>query len=242
MSKWLLSILYLIVSLFLTRLIPFSAFFRNLDTMVHEFSHAVTTLLLSGSVLSVELHADHSGVTYFRLASSWSHLPIALSGYIGASLFALLLFYLQSAGKQKLGLWLMTGIALALLAFYVHSGFGFRWLIGFIALNALVLLQKKDWIRSVYYGLLAFLTLEESAMGPFTLVLNSLDGSRSAGDASSLERITGFPALLWSIVFLLFALACVGRSLQLFVRTVSGPSAAAAKRRDGIWPKRRMDV
>lgn len=242
MNKWLMSILYLVVSIFLTRLIPFSSFFRNLDTMIHEFSHALMALLLSGNVLSVELHADHSGVTYFRLASSWSHLPVAISGYIGASLFALLLFYLQFAKRQKLGLILMTLIAAVLLLFYVHSGFGVTWLIGFIALNVLVYLQRKDWIRNGYFGLLAFLSLEESAMGPFTLVLNSVQNGRTAGDAYSLEEITGIPALIWSVGFLIAALACVGRSLQLFGRTVNGPSSSPAKRGTGAWSNKRLDV
>ncbi|THF74850.1 M50 family metallopeptidase [Cohnella fermenti] len=242
MTRWLKPILYLLLSVFLTRLIPFSSFFRNLDTMVHEFSHAVMALVLSGDVQRVELHADHSGVTYFRLASSWSHLPIALAGYIGASLFALLLFRLQASGKQKLGLILMSGIAALLLILYVHSGFGVYWLIGFLALNILALcLKKQEWLRNGYYGLLAFLTLEESAMGPVTLVLNSLDNSRSAGDAYSLQEITGLPALLWSIVFLLVALACVSRSLQLFAGSPSRPSARRSKG-SGIWSRQRMDI
>ncbi|WP_338130505.1 M50 family metallopeptidase [Cohnella ginsengisoli] len=139
MGKWLMTLLYLAVSVFLTRLIPFSSFFRNLDTTMHEFSHALTALLLSGQVLGIELHSDHSGVTYTRLASSWSSLPVSMSGYIGASLFSLLLFALHRRQAQRLGLALIVAVAAVMLVLFVHGGFGMAWLAIFIALTGTML-------------------------------------------------------------------------------------------------------
>lgn len=69
MNKWLKTLLFLAGSALLTRFIPFSSLFRNLDTMFHEFGHALVTLLLSGSVLRIELYPDHSGVTYSAIAA-----------------------------------------------------------------------------------------------------------------------------------------------------------------------------
>lgn len=94
MNKWLKTLLFLAGSAFLTRLIPFSSLFRNLDTMVHEFGHALMTLLLSGSVLRIELYADHSGVTYSAIGAGAQAILVSLAGYTLASLFSLLLFYL----------------------------------------------------------------------------------------------------------------------------------------------------
>jgi hypothetical protein len=48
----------MLITAFLTRFIPFSEFFRNVDTLVHELSHALVTLLLSGSVMFINLYAD----------------------------------------------------------------------------------------------------------------------------------------------------------------------------------------
>ncbi len=216
LNKWLKTALYLVASVFLTRLIPFSSFFRNLDTMVHEFSHALVTLLLSGRVLSIELHSDHSGVTYSRLASEWSSLPVSLAGYVGASLFALLLFYLYHRGLQRLGLGLVTALAAITLILYVHTGFGVVWLIGFIALSGLMIWVRPEWIRNFYYLLIAFLSLEESAMGPISLVLYALNDSSRAGDASNLQELTGIPALLWALLFVAVSLGCVTRALHYF--------------------------
>jgi hypothetical protein len=218
MRKWLLTIVYLVVSVFLTQLIPFSSFFRNVDTMVHEFSHAVVTLLLSGQVLRIELHADHSGVTYSRLASGWSQVPVSLAGYIGASLFSMLLFYLYYRGRLKLGLALVSIIALLSLILYVHSGYGFVWLIVFAALNSLAWRFANGVVQRIYYLLLAFLSLEESAVGPFSLVLYALQDASRAGDATGLAQATGMPALLWALLFVVVSLSCATRALAYFFK------------------------
>lgn len=217
MGKWLLTLLYLAVSVFLTRLIPFSSFFRGLDTMIHEFCHALVALLLSGRVLGIELHADHSGVTYTLLGSTWSSLPVSMAGYIGASLFSMLLFMLYVRRAEKLGLALTLAVAAIMLILFVHGGYGMSWLAIFIALTA-VMLFVDSRLRSFYYLLLAFLSLEESALGPITLALAALSRPSAAGDASNLADATGVPAILWALLFVLVALACATRSLQLFIR------------------------
>ncbi|MBB6674755.1 M50 family metallopeptidase [Cohnella nanjingensis] len=226
MNKWFLTILYLVVSVFLTRFIPFSSYFRNLDTMIHEFSHALVTLLVSGRVLRIELHADHSGVTYSMIPSSWGQLLVSMAGYVGASLFALLMFKLHSRQQQKLGLGLITGIALIMLLLYVHSGFGAYWLAGFIALNVFAFFVRPAF-RNFYYLLLAFLSLEESAMGPFSLAMYAFEDSARAGDATNLQHYTGLPALVWSIGFTLFALWCATLALRIFSKEKGGRSASA---------------
>jgi len=217
MSRWLITILFLLGSAFLTRLIPFSSFFRSLDTMIHEFGHALMTLLLSGRVLNMELYADHSGVTYSTMNHSWHVIPIALAGYMTASLFAMLLFYLHYKKNQKLGLTLVTFIALFTLLLFVRQGFGVIWLIGFIALNLIVLLLSGN-VQKYYYLFLAFLTLEESVVGPAYLVLYAVTKPGSAGDATNLSDFTLLPALVWAIFFVLFALWCASHALRFFFK------------------------
>jgi len=216
MSKWLMTVLFLAGSAFLTRLIPFSSFFRNLDTMIHEFGHAAATLLTSGRVLRIELNPDHSGVTYSTLASSWSVFPVALSGYVIASLFALLMFYLYHKRNYKMGLILITLIAIAMLALFVHRGFGVLWLTGFVALNAIVYFLGETATK-YYFLALSFLTLEESVAGPLFLAVHAVASPEEAGDAANLARITSIPPLVWALVFSLFSLWCAKEALGLFL-------------------------
>lgn len=217
MNKWLKTVLFLVGSAFLTRLIPFSSLFRNLDTMIHEFGHALMTLLLSGSVLRIELYADHSGVTYSAIQDGGKAILVSLSGYLIASLFALLLFYLYSKGRYDWGLILATSVALIMLVLYVRGSFGVMWLSGFIILNVLMLVLWKR-ASKYYYLLLAFLTLEESVMGCFFLVYAAALSPSRAGDASNLARMTAVPAIFWAILFLAFSLLCAKQALGLFFK------------------------
>ncbi|MBN2979846.1 M50 family metallopeptidase [Cohnella algarum] len=218
MNKWALTVIYLLACAFLTRLIPFSSFFRTVDTLVHEFGHAAVTLLMSGRVLSIELHADHSGLTRSLLQGQWKFVPVTLAGYIAASLFAVLLFWLYDRGRLRTGLAVCSSIALATLVFFVRSGYGTTWLIGFVALNLAVLLIRKAWLTKTYYLLVAFLSLEESVLGPAFLVYASVTRPAASGDAYGMQNLTGVPAVAWALLFLGVALLCARSSLRLFLK------------------------
>ncbi|PZE19322.1 M50 family metallopeptidase [Paenibacillus xerothermodurans] len=212
--NWVKTALFLIGSAVLTRLIPFSSFFRSLDTMVHEFGHALVTLALSGQVMYIELFANHSGLTYTRVMNNWSQIPISLSGYITASLFAVFLFKLRARDKHRLGLQLITLVATISLVLFVRNEYGMMWLIGFILLNIIMLALMPRWLSSGYYLLLAFLTLEESVLGPISLIVYAWENPAAAGDATNLAELTAMPAIAWAVLFTLFALGCAKSAIQ----------------------------
>lgn len=215
MNKWLKACVFLIGAAVLTRLIPFSDWFRMLDTMVHELGHAVVTLLASGQVLRIELHPDHSGVTYSVLASGWSQFAVSLAGYTSASLFAVAMFFGYSRQQQAAGLVLISMLALISLLLFVRSGYGRGWLILFVLVNAAFFLWGGR-IRNFYYLLLSFLCLEESVLGPVTLLLNSIVSPSQAGDATNLAQLTGVAPLVWSLIFVMISLLCALSALQLY--------------------------
>ncbi len=233
MNKWLKAFLFLTGAAILTRLIPFSDWFRMLDTMIHELGHAVMTLLMSGRVLRIVLNPDHSGVTYSVLASSgWSQVAVSLSGYISASLFAIALFYGRYKQQQRAGIVIISVIALVMMILFVRSGYGLWWLVLFIVVN-LVFFFIGGRILNFYYLLLAFLCLEESVMGPFTLLLRSFTDPNQAGDASNLAQITIMPAFAWSLLFFIISLFCAMSSLQLFWRD-RGQNRQAKRAKDTV--------
>ncbi|KKO52662.1 M50 family metallopeptidase [Paenibacillus sp. DMB20] len=217
MNKWLKTVLYLVGAAVLTRLIPFSSWFRIMDTMVHELGHAVATLLASGRVLSIELNPDHSGTTYSVLASGWKTVAVSLAGYMSASLFSVLLFYGHARRKQGEGLLLVSGLALLMIVLFVRNSYGIWWLSIFIVAT-LVFYFLGPRVRNFYYLLLAFLCLEESVMGPVSLLLYAITQPARAGDAANLANQTVIPAVAWALLFLLFSLWCAKLALQLFWR------------------------
>ncbi len=225
MSRWILTLSLLAGSFVLTEWLPFSPYLRYMDTMIHEFGHAAATLLLSGQVMYIHLYEDHSGITLSAVQSGWRVIPIALSGYMIASLFAALLFRLHKHGQHRLGLFLITAIASASLILFVRNEFGVQWLLGFLALNTVAFLVPIGFLRVGYYLLLAFLTLVESVMGAVTITVAAWTQPAQAGDAANLAAATGIPAIAWGLLFLVFALACAKRAIGHFV----------PPRKRGIW-------
>ncbi|MFS0727282.1 M50 family metallopeptidase [Paenibacillus sp. 1P07SE] len=217
MRKWSAVLLVVAGILVITRLLPFSSFFRMLDTMVHEFGHAAATLLLSGHVERIELNSDHSGVTYSALSTRWRMILASLAGYPAASLFSVLLMYLFHKRKQAVGLMILTVMAAVMLLFFVRSGYGVWWLSGFGVLNIVILFLGPK-VQNFYYLFLAVLALTESLVSTLFLLLAALIEPATAGDAANLQRLTGLPAVLWAGLFAAVALWCVRAGLQLLVQ------------------------
>jgi len=216
MKAWLKFGVILLVTAFLTRFVPFSDFFRNVDTLVHELSHAVVTLLLSGDVRVIYLFADQSGVTYAAYSSAWKAIPISLAGYIGSALFSVLLFKLYAARKERTGLLIVAILAALGLILFVRNGYGMLWCGGYAALTFVIYMIAPPWLQKGYYLLIAFICLVESALSPLILIWLSLVDPSSAGDAAGLRGVTYVPAFVWSLVFMAVSLLCAKKSVQLF--------------------------
>lgn len=217
MLRWIMVLGILLVSFVMTRLIPFSSYFRNINTMIHELGHAMAALLTSGEVYQIVMNADHSGVTYAAVTSEWSAFIVGIAGYPAGSLFAVALFYMHYRKRQKRGLLYLSLLGLIMLIFFVHGGFGIGWLVGFIVLNLLMLVLVRT-VRGVYFLLVAFLTLEESVWGAVTLLLLAWLEPETAGDAANLAALTGIPAIVWAGGFVVFSLWCARRAILYFFR------------------------
>jgi len=211
MGRWIITLALLVGCFVLTEWLPFSPYFRNMDTMIHEFGHAAATLLLSGEVQYIHLYEDHSGVT----------------------LFAVLLFALHRYRQYRVGLAIVTGIALVCLLLFVRNDFGSQWLLGFIGLNALAFIMPIAFVRMAYYMLLAFLSLVESVTGAATILYLAATKPEGAGDAANLAGVTGVPAILWGVFFLLFALWCAKRAILYFLPP---PKKSMWSKKRGVSP------
>lgn len=208
MNPWLKSILLIIVTAVLTRFIPFAEYFRNIYTFVHEMSHAVMTLLLSGNVISVHLFSDQSGVTYSTLPELWRTVPVSLAGYIGASLFVVLLFRWYAKGKQETGLAVLIVLTAIGLMVFIRNPFGMVWSAGLLALSSVALVVKWPAVRDIFYLIVSFICLVESAITPVFLLITAIREPSAAGDATNLDLATGIPSVAWAVVFVIVALWC----------------------------------
>jgi hypothetical protein len=208
----------MLITAFLTRFIPCSDLFRNVVTWVHELSHALVTLLLSGSVMFINLYADQSGVTYSSYSDTWKSIPISLAGYIGSALFAMLLFFLHSRRHERAGLIVIAIIAVLGLAMFVRNGYGMVWCGGFAVLTGVISAIAPLWLRKGYYLLIALICLVESVISSLVILYISFQNSGSAGDATNLSQVTFVPAVLWGLLFTIFSLWCAKISTGLFYK------------------------
>ncbi|MUT68647.1 M50 family metallopeptidase [Paenibacillus sp. NEAU-GSW1] len=218
MKAWLQTAAVVLVTVVLTRLIPFSAFFRNVDTLVHELGHALTAFLLKGNVNHINLYANQSGVTYMSYAETWMSIPISLAGYMGSALFALLLFLMYARNKERAGLYVTAALAAIGLVLFVRNGYGMLWCAGFAALTAVVGAIAPHWLRKGYYLLIAFICLVESVLSPFAVLIMSFTSPGTAGDAASLSRATFVPGFIWALLFIAFALLCARGAVTLLFK------------------------
>lgn len=215
---WLKMTGVVLLTIMLTRFVPFSEFFRNVNTLIHELAHALATLLLSGKVMYIHLFADQSGVTYSAFSEGWMLIPISAAGYPLAALFALLLFKLHASGKETAGLVIVAVLAVVGLALFVRNGYGMLWSAGFAALTIVVAIFAPAWLRKGYYLLIAFICLVESVVSSGVIVALALIDPANAGDAANLTKATFVPAPVWGILFVLFSLWCAKRSTALLFR------------------------
>jgi len=220
MSSWVKMALFVLITAMLTRFVPFSAFFRNVYTLVHEMAHAVMTLILSGSVLYIELYADQSGVTHSMIQPGWRSILISLAGYTGAALFAWLLFRLQASGREKTGLPIVAAVAALGLLLFVRNGYGVIWCAGFAGITLLICLLAPGWLRMFYASLVAFICLVESVLSSMTILTLSILTPAEAGDAANLSRETFIPAAVWGAFFALFSLWCAKNATAILFRSI----------------------
>lgn len=212
--------LFVAITATLTRFIPYSEFFRNVYTLMHEMAHAVATLLLSGSVLYIHLYADQSGVTHSLIQVGWRSIPVSLAGYTGAALFAWLLCSLLARRRDSAGLLLVAVIAASGLLLFVRNGYGMLWCAGFAGITLLVYFFAPHWLRFTYAALVAFICLVESVISSLIVLILSFIDPGGAGDAANLSRATSIPAFVWGLFFAGFALWCAKNATALLFRSL----------------------
>ncbi len=178
----------------------------------------LTTLLLSGHVNHIHLYADQSGITHSSYAQGWMIIPIALAGYFGSSLFAVLMFRLHKDSKERYGLSILAVLATLSLALFVRNGYGMLWCAGFAVMTIVISVIAPLWLRNSYYLLLAFICLLESVLSPIVLVALTIIDPTAAGDSTILAEATFIPAIVWALLFAAFSLWCAKMATSLLIK------------------------
>ena len=170
--------------------------------LLHEISHGLAAVLTGGSIVSIQLSAAQGGLCITRGGSRFFTLN---AGYLGSLLFGALFVLVAARSRRDRVVVAILGIALlALTLVYVRTLFGFAY--GLVAGAGLLLAARKlpepvsDAILKVLGAVSCLYAVWDIASD---VLLRDVPGS----DASALARLTGIPATLWGLGWVVVALA-----------------------------------
>lgn len=207
-------------------------------TFVHEGSHVLATIMTGGSVQSLTVSPDTSGVVW-SLTNSWlSQLLISSAGYLGTTIFGIiLLVWFRYNYSSRNALYFssafvgMMTLVFGLLApiwnlFNVKVSVGsviFTVLSGTVLTVGLFIVAKCASMKWVDFSL-AFLAVQCLLNAVFSLktlfFVSALTNSHS--DAVNMAKATGIPATAWVLLWIVLSVVMISIGLRLYVVSQKG--------------------
>ncbi len=176
--------------------------FRVFVVFLHEISHAIAALATGGRVMWIGISPDEGGVCVTRGGFAFLVLN---AGYLGSLLFGALFLLLGSRRRRAPQILGSIG-AFTLLAalLYVRTWFGFVYCL-LAGLALLIVATKASPAASeVLLAAIGSMSVLYAIADIASDVLLSHSG---ASDASALARLTGLPAVVWGVVWIVLSLA-----------------------------------
>ncbi len=210
---------------------------RLFVTFIHESSHALVAVMTGGSVKSLTIAADGSGVVYSASSSLIGALFTSSAGYIGTTVFGVILLYLmrRNVASQKV-LFCIGGLlgVITLVFGVIFPFFNFLSLdVGFssvvftvgvgialsIGLMALALYGNPK-IANFAIAFLAIQCLTNALSDLKTLFfinapLVGVDNIQT--DAGNMAAATGVPAIVWTGVWILVSVAVIFLGFRMYM-------------------------
>ncbi len=186
-------------------------------TFVHEAGHALGALLTGGSVSAIVVDPNGAGYT---ITSGGIRAVVVASGYLGATLFGVLMLRLNSIPEARSRI--LEGLAAGILLLavgYVRDPFTMLYVMAATAVLAWVGLKTNPEVEFHVVSFLAVLVgtgaiqdlrdLVAISAGAGRVMAGGMTGGRT--DAEAMEAMTGIPAMAW-------ALAWIALSVVLLLR------------------------
>lgn len=214
---------------------------RLFVTFVHEGSHALVAFLTGGSVQSLTIASDGSGVVYSAPSGWFGAVLTSSAGYLGSTAFGvLLLLLIRKAVEAKYVLYgcaafvaVMTvvfGILSPVFNFLslqvAFSSVAFTILSGIALTAGLVAFAKFAKPRAANFAV-AFLAVQcllNSLLDLKTLFfINApLLGSDISTDAGNMANATGLPGIVWVVIWIGISLLMISLGLRLYAVSRAG--------------------
>jgi hypothetical protein len=183
--------------------------FRIFVVFLHEISHGLAAVLTGGAIVSIGLSFDEGGVC--RTRGGWPFL-ILQAGYLGSLLWGALFLVLGERHTRARSVIAAIGLfTLAVTLVFVRTPFGFGY--GLVA-GALFLAVAAKLPAAVSELLLAAIGATSALYAVWDIASDVLFRHSAASDASALAQLTGVPAVVWGLLWVLVSLAVLGQVLR----------------------------
>ncbi len=190
--------------------------FKLFVTTIHEACHALAARLTGGTVASISIAPDESGLT---LSLGGIRPIVIMAGYLGASVFGgLLIWWGRKPQEARFVLQSIGSVILALTVFYGGGGvfsFGAMFLIGLAILY--IARKAPDVVCHMFLLMLAVQTTLNAIIDLEVLFLVAAQGGTKS-DAESMAELTGIPGVVWSVLWGLVSVGILIFSLWISYR------------------------
>lgn len=203
-------------------------------TFVHEGSHVLATVMTGGSVQSLTVAPDASGVVWsLTQEGNWlQRLLISSAGYLGTTAFGvILLAWLRYDYSSRKALYTAAGfvgimtIVFGLLAPAWNilsakvgiASVAFTVIVGTALAAALLAIARYAALKWVNFAL-AFLAVQCLLNAVFSLrdlfIISAMTNSHS--DAANMAEASGIPALAWVLIWIIGSVVMISIGLRLY--------------------------
>jgi hypothetical protein len=216
---------------------------RLFVTFIHESSHAIIALITGGTVKSLTIAADGSGVVYSASSSLLGAIFTSSAGYLGTTLFGVAMLFMirrsWSPHRILFGCGALIGVVTIIFGIVSpifnflsldvgFSSVAFTVVAGAVITAILMALAKFSSLRVANFAV-AFLAAQclLNALSDLKTVLfinAPLVGSDISNDATNMANATGIPSFIWVVVWIAIAAVfmTVGFRMYANVKSVSG--------------------
>ncbi len=184
---------------------------------LHELGHALAALLTGGQVVSIQIFPEEGGLTTTR--GGWPFIILS-AGYVGSMVFGGALLYLSSYRSWARRLMLALGglIVLSTLLFFRNF---FAVLYGLLA-GAAMFFSAYRFPVNVNFYVIRFVAIASCLYALLDirsdLFATAATGPGIVNDAVALSQLTGIPAIIWAVLWLVVSLAVLAFFLKSSLR------------------------
>lgn len=169
------------------------------DTTIHEMCHAVASWLTGGSVHSISIFQDTSGVT---MVSGGFHVVTASAGYVGTTVTGLLMVLATGGrGTRLIGGCLMAVGAVMFFLVSFFSPIGLACALALVGIGFLLLTKLPQHVADLIVAFLGMQLIVNSFYDLGGLFRMSVS-SQTFTDALIMQSMTGIPAVMWALLWM----------------------------------------